>query len=147
MVRTIGMAGFFLLLLAGSALANEADVKAVQETVTRAYVEGIHKEGNPEKIRSGFHESFVMFINADEGLRQLTRDEWIARIEEGQRKNPDRPRVKVDHEFSMVEITGDAAVAQVELHRDGKHTFTDYLSLYRTADGWRIVGKIFERHP
>lgn len=40
-----------------------------------------------------------------------------------------------------------AAVARVELWRDGKHTFTDYLSLYRFDDGWKILGKIFQRHP
>jgi ketosteroid isomerase-like protein len=39
-----------------------------------------------------------------------------------------------------------AAVARVEVHRDGKHIFTDYLSLYRFADGWKIVGKIFQSH-
>lgn len=88
-----------------------------------------------------------MLINADEGLRKLTRNQWIARIEDGNRKNPDRPRPKIDHEFSLVDVTGDSAVARVELHRDGKHTFTDYLSLYRTSDGWQIVGKIFQRHP
>ena len=39
-----------------------------------------------------------------------------------------------------------AAVVRLELYRDGKHTFTDYLSLYRFADGWKIVSKIFHVH-
>ena len=135
-----------VMLVAGAAFADDADVAAVKEVVNRAYIEGIHKERDSEKIRSGFHEEFVMLINADEGLRKLTRNQWIARIEDGNRKNPDRPQPKIDHEFSLVDVSGDAAVARVELHRDGKHTFTDYLSLYRTSDGWRIVGKIFQRH-
>ncbi len=33
----------------------------------------------------------------------------------------------------------------VEL-RDGKHVFTDYMSLYKVGDDWKIVGKIFHRH-
>ena len=135
------------VFVAGSASAESADVEAVKEVVTRAYVEGIHKEQDPEKIRAGFHPDFVMFINGDEGIRTVTRDGWIARIEEGEAKNPDRPRPKVEHEFTMVDVVGDAAVARVELHRDGKHTFTDYLSLYRFDDGWRIIGKTFHRHP
>lgn len=146
MVRYMGiaMAG---LLLAGSAFAKGGDVEAIKDVVTRGYVEGIHKDRDPEKIRSGFHREFVMFINTDEGILKLTRDQWIARIEDGNRKNPDQKRPKVDHEFSLVDVAGDAAVARVELHRDGKHTFTDYLSLYRFDDGWRIIGKIFQRHP
>ncbi len=124
-----------------------ADAEAVREVVVRAYVEGIHKESDPEKIRSGFHSDFTMFITTDEGILKVTRDEWIARIEEGKRKNPDRPRPEVRHEFSLVEVTGGAAVARVEIYRDGKHTFTDYLSLYRFADGWQIIAKIFHRHP
>ena len=31
--------------------------------------------------------------------------------------------------------------------RDGKHVFSDYLSLYKFEDGWKIIGKIFYRHP
>ena len=133
------------LALGGEAPA--ADQAAVREVVVRAYVEGIHKESDPEKIRSGFHSDFTMFVNADEGIIKVTRDEWIARIEEGKRKNPDRPRPEVRHEFSSVDVTGGAAVARIEIFRDGKHTFTDYLSLYRFDDGWRIIGKIFHRHP
>ena len=45
-----------------------------------------------------------------------------------------------------IDITGSAAVARVELYRDFKHIFTDYLSLYRFDDGWKIVGKIFYQH-
>ncbi|MEM7352479.1 MAG: nuclear transport factor 2 family protein, partial [Acidobacteriota bacterium] len=120
---------------------------SIEDVITRAYVEGIHKEGNAEKIRSGFHQDFTMFVHADEGILQITRDQWIARIEEGQRKNPDREKPEVGHEFSLVDITGNAAVARVELHRDGKHTFTDYLSLYRFDDGWKIIAKTFFRHP
>ena len=58
-------------------------------------------------------------------------------------RDEDGTKPGLEHEFSLVDVSGDAAVARVELHRDGKHTFTDYLSLYRTGGGWRIVGKIF----
>ena len=43
-----------------------------------------------------------------------------------------------------MDVTGKSAVARVEIHRDGKHVFTDYLSLYQFADGWKIVAKIFQ---
>ena len=46
-----------------------------------------------------------------------------------------------------MEIAGAAASARVEVFRDGKHTFTDYLLLYKFADGWKIVSKTFHTHP
>ena len=39
------------------------------------------------------------------------------------------------------------ASVRVEVFRDGKHTFTDYLLLYKFADGWKIVSKAFYSHP
>jgi hypothetical protein len=47
----------------------------------------------------------------------------------------------------VVEISGTAAFCRVELSREGRHLFTDFLALYRFADGWKIVGKSFYRHP
>jgi len=53
----------------------------------------------------------------------------------------------VRHEFKLVDVTGTEAVARVELWRDGRHMFTDYLSLYKRPDGWKIAAKTFYAHP
>jgi hypothetical protein len=45
-----------------------------------------------------------------------------------------------------VGLSDDTAVVRVDLSRDGKHVFTDFLSLYKTAKGWQIVAKVFRRH-
>ena len=45
-----------------------------------------------------------------------------------------------------MDVTGNAATVRLELYRDGKHAFTDYLSLYRFPDGWKIVSKTFQAH-
>ena len=74
-----------------------------------------------------------------------TLEEWIARLEKGNRERTG-PLPAIGHEFTLVDVTGNAAVVRLELHRDGKHTLTDYLSLYRFADGWKIVAKTFHSH-
>jgi hypothetical protein len=51
----------------------------------------------------------------------------------------------VTHRIPNVSISGAAAVAMVEILFDDKHVFTDYMSLYRFDNGWRIVAKIFNR--
>ena len=75
----------------------------------------------------------------------MTLEEWIARLEKGNRERTG-PRPAIRHEFTGVDVTGNAATVRLELYRDGKHAFTDYLSLYRFPDGWKIVSKTFQAH-
>jgi hypothetical protein len=86
-----------------------------------------------------------MFVLRDGALSTVTREDWATRIEQGARERKG-PAPAVRHEFALVDVTGNTAVARVELHRDGKHVFTDYLSLYKMPDGWKIVGKVFQAH-
>ena len=141
----LAAAALLALLPLAPAAADSAE-DAVRETVERGYVRGIQIEGDPELIRSGFHKDFVMLVRTDEGLRQVTRDGWIERIERGKAENPDAKRPKVDHSFTLVDVNDDVAVARVEIHHDGTHVYTDYLTLYRFDDDWKIVGKVFTVH-
>ena len=132
-----------ILLTATTLLAESDDTAAIIDVVERAYVQGIHLDADPDKVRSGMHESFVMFVKTDAGLNQLTRDAWIARLKP---RAASDPRPDVTAKIAVLDRAGDAAVVKVELFRAGKQTFTDYISLYRFQDGWKLVGKIFQRH-
>jgi ketosteroid isomerase-like protein len=132
-------------LLATAAAASELDQTAVKAVVRTAYVEGVHVRGDPALMRRGFHPDFRMFALREGTLSVVTLDEWAARIEKATRERKGAPP-EVKHEFASVDVTGDAAVARVEIHKAGKHVFTDYLSLYRFPDGWKIVSKTFQAH-
>ena len=133
-----------LVLAAAPVMADDAsDVKTVIES---AYVNGVHVKLDPAAMRKGFHPDFRMLVLKDGKMTAVTLEEWITRMENGAKKNPDAPRPAIKAEFPVVNVTGNAAVARVEIYRDGKHTFTDYLSLYKFPDGWMIVGKIFQAH-
>jgi ketosteroid isomerase-like protein len=124
-----------------------ADAEAVKKVIENAYVKGIHIDRDVAAVRGGFDPAFVMFRLEKGAVTQTTIDEWVAGIEKSKKERPGPLPQKTIHAFSMVDVTGDAAVARVELYKDGKHVFTDYISLYRLADGWKIVGKIYYRHP
>jgi hypothetical protein len=127
-----------------------AERAAVVQVVSDAYVDGIHNFRDPAAIRKGFHPDFVMLSLKDGQLDKLPIEQWIARIEERNAKEPpptDRSKRTTTAEYPSVDVTGTAAVVKVELTREGKVVFTDYLQLYRFADGWKIVGKSFYRHP
>ena len=129
------------ILLASTARAQDENA-AIIDVVDRAYVQGIHLDGDAEKVRSGMHESFVMFVRTDSGVNQVTRDAWIARLKP---RAADAPRPDVKAKIAVLDRTADAAVVKVDLFRDGKQVFTDYISLYRFDDGWKLVGKTFQR--
>lgn len=137
---------FCLLLVGGAALAADPEDAAIAEVIDRAYVQGVHVESDSEKMRSGFHESFVMFVQGESGVTQTTRDAWIARVEAARARPDFAPRTDMRGEIEILDRTGNAAVARVKLFRAEKQVFTDYISLYLFEDGWKLVGKTFVRH-
>ena len=135
-----------IVLFAATGVAFADDASDVKAVIQSAYVDGVHVKLDPTAMRKGFHPDFRMLVLKDGKMTAVTLEEWIGRMEAGAKKNPDAPRPAIKAEFPMVDVTGNAAVARVEVYRDGKHTFTDYLSLYKFPDGWLIVGKIFQAH-
>jgi len=145
----------YVLLLAAIVIAisvpvfgsGDTDVEAVKMVIVESYIEGIHRNQDPEAILKGFHPDFAMVMVRDGEVSKMTIQEWVARIEEGNKKGNKRPAVETTYEFATVEVSGTAAVARIELFKDGKLTYTDFMSLYKFDDGWKIVNKIYYRHP
>ncbi len=120
------------------------DAEAVKAVVVAAYVEGVHAKGDAAAMRAGFHPAFRMDVLRDGALSSVTLEEWIERLKPGWAQGA-RPQIR--HEFTHVELAGSAAAVRLELYRDGKHTFSDFLSLYRFPEGWKIVAKTFHAWP
>ena len=145
---------FYLTILVTMVLAtgfispsHAGDEEAViRETIVDAYVKGIHIDRDILAIKKGFHPSFTMFIKSGADVKTLSIDKWCESIENSKKKDPDGPGYKVTHDIPMVDVTGDAAVAKVLIYRDDKLIYSDYMSLYRFEDGWKIVGKIYYSH-
>jgi ketosteroid isomerase-like protein len=121
-----------------------ADEEAIKALVQTAYVDGLMNLGDLEKTKAGFHPDFVLLGVQDGKLTRFPIADWIASTEKRKAQGQKVPLVSC--KFVQVDVTGNAAVVKLELHREGKHIFTDYLSLYKFPDGWKIVGKIYFRH-
>lgn len=142
-MKNLLTAFFFFLVVA--AVAQTADEIEVKQVVTSAYIEGIHNRGSVDEIRKGFHPTFNMLRLVDNQIKPLPIEEWITNLEK-QRKESTAPPVKTEGKFINVDVTGNNAVVKLELFRENKKIFTDYLVLYKFAEGWRIVSKTFYRH-
>lgn len=136
-----------LLVCAVSAVAaDDPEHAAIVAVVDQAYVHGVHIDGDADKMRAGMHDSFVMFVQSDKGISQMTRDAWIERLTASKARAANAPKPEIKGDITVLDRSGNAAVAKVALFRDGKQIFTDYISLYRFKEGWKLVGKIFQRH-
>ena len=79
--------------------AQESDDAAIIAVVRSGYVEGVHLDADPDKIRAGMHDAFIMFVPTDNNVTQLTRDAWIERLAKAKAEGPanaPRPDVKAD---------------------------------------------------
>lgn len=136
----------FLFLGGFAALAQTTDEDAIRSVINTSYIGGIQNGGSSDDIRKGFHPTFTMLRFIDNDVKPYAIEEWIAAIEKRKLENTP-PQPKAEGKFINIDITGNAATVKLELYRDNKKTFTDYIVLYKFAEGWKIVSKTYYRHP
>jgi hypothetical protein len=124
------------------------DEKAIRAVIQSAYVEGLQNWGNIADIEAGFHPTFELLTKTnDNKIIKLPIGKWIESVKARKAQNPDGPGAPVIAEIHNIDITVEAAAVKLDLLREGKKLFTDYLLLYKFEEGWRIVGKIYYRIP
>jgi hypothetical protein len=108
------------------------------EHAVRAYFRA-GDEGSSAQLRAAFHPSAVMqWVDDGGALGTRTQLDWWLALE-GAPPRPAQQRTLrvIDREGPLVLIE---AISDWPTHR-----FDDLLLVVRTPDGWRIVGKVFER--
>lgn len=145
-MKNLALTFTILILNLGVTMANPTEEKKIKELINKAYVDGIHNNGNLDDTRNGFHPDFEMFINRNGNFSKLSINDWIKRIEANRAKNPNQAIAKAEADFIFIDITGNTASVKLELKKEGKTIFTDYLFLYKINDQWKIVSKVFHSH-
>ena len=131
------------LLYPPAQFAQQADDEAaIKELLVESYVYGIYVNRDEAAVRRGFHPDFVLHVLDDGHLIQAPLDMWLARLQLDGTKNA----TPFAHKFTSIDVTGNSAVVTMEIFEDSRHIYTDYFGLYRFADGWMIVNKIFYGH-
>lgn len=115
---------------------SDPEEAAVREAVNH-YLHGL-KFNDVEGLKKAFHpEAKLFWMKRDKTLGQLTQEDWYKGF-----ANSAGQEEKGDLQIASVDITGNAAsVKVVEVYEKSK--YTDYLSLLKFADGWKIVNKIY----
>jgi Putative lumazine-binding len=123
------------------------EVESIKTLIKKSYFNGAFNALDTKAMAEGFHSDFLLYTAKGEELQKLPIKEWIASIEANKAKPDfDAKTRKYEGKIVQVDVTDIAATAKIELSKDGKLIFTDYLSLYKFDSGWKIVGKIYFRH-
>lgn len=145
--KTIKFCCMMLLtvLISVPVLGSEKEKEAVISVINSAYVEGFQNLGGRKMMEAGFHPTFVMVLNRGGQLSDLPLARMIEIVEQ-RLSDPNYTHVPVEAKILDVDVTGNAAMVKLELYRDGRKLFTDYLGLYKFNDGWKIFNKLYHQH-
>lgn len=110
------------------------------ERVLETYFDGLY-EGDTAKLGRVFHDVAHLFYATDGKLGDMSREQWFELVKSRRSaQSQDLPRrdwvVQIDRSSPTT------AFAKVQCQIPPRY-FTDYLTLVRLADGWRIVSKTF----
>jgi hypothetical protein len=118
----------------------------ITEIIENGYIKPAYLMMETNEMRKAFHPEFVMFIPNENKIEKWSIDDFIGIIEKGKQRNSNTSVPPITYNIPYIDITENEAIAKVEIYLNGKRLFTDYISLYKLGDGWRIIGKVYYKH-
>jgi SAM-dependent methyltransferase len=125
---------------------EESEKKAIEAVIREAYIGGAYNDDDTRAIRSGFHEALTIHDLHGQSLRVYSLRQWLMQLDHMKQLRPDW-NDRTTAEITVLALAGNAAVARVDVRNDEILEVTDFLSLYKFADGWKVTDRIFTRHP
>jgi hypothetical protein len=110
------------------------------EQALQTYFDGLY-EGDVNKLGRVFHDCAHLFSNENGKLNDLPREQWFAWMR-GRKSAQSQDLQRRDFIVQIDRSSPTTAFAKVQCQIPPRY-FTDYLTLVKLADGWRIVSKTF----
>ena len=133
---------------------SEAEIakerEAIRNIVEMSYIDVLYYGKDIDDLKKGFHPEFNMYVLSGNKIDKRSLEQWMERLKAVRARrsattnSDDKNRYK--HEFKSIDVTGYTAVAKIETFREGKLEYTDYLTLYKFEEGWRVMTKFFTQH-
>jgi Putative lumazine-binding len=130
-----------LLPVTAAAQQRTAEDAAVRKAIADHYFKA-HATGSGEPLKGMFVDEGRMMWVQDGQLRTRTSAEYIG----GFRGTPPPDEAKRVRRVLMTDVTGDVAIAKVELDYPDSR-FVDYFTLAKLGGEWKIIHKTFQRFP
>ena len=115
------------------------DIKAI-EAVVWTYLDGLY-EGDTAKLGRAFHEGSHLYSMQDGAVVDLPREKWFEFVKG--RGSPQSKGLTRHDRIVSIDMSGpETALVKLECAIHPRY-FTDYLTLLKLKDGWRVVSKTF----
>jgi hypothetical protein len=115
------------------------DIEAI-EKVVGIYLDGLY-EGDTGKLAKAFHEVSHLYSMNEGGVSDLPREQWFDFVK-GRASAKSKGLPRTDRIVS-IDLSGpETAFVKLECSIHPRY-FTDYLTLLKLKDGWRVVSKTF----
>lgn len=125
-----------LTFMTAKAQTKEEEIAAVK-TVCNYYLDG-GSNGDSVLFSKAFSPEGLMQFMRNDTLRVVPLKDFMARMRNTGKKDERKTTIE------SVEVYGNAAVAKLTIEYPTFY-FHDIMSLLKTNNGWKIVGKIFYR--
>lgn len=126
---------------------DEMEEKKIKKLIEEGYLNGALNEMNTESMLKAYHADFAIFFSDGNQLKKLPLQDWKTLVDHYKKSDMSQSGLRnMTYEFEEINITDKAAAVKLKLYRNGELIFTDYLSLLKFEDGWKIVAKIYNEH-
>lgn len=119
-----------------------AEKEEIKRVIQDALVDGYLNYYDIEEMKKGIHSEFrIMELRNNE----LSKRDFDALLDYARKVKPSRPegrRVKVTVKFLMVDVIGSIGCAKVEFYVGPTLHGTDFITLMKFEDGWKMVGSV-----
>ena len=115
------------------------EIEAIEKVVW-TYLDGLY-EGDAAKIAKAFHEGSHLYSMHEGGVSDLPREKWLDMVKG--RPSPKAKGLKRTDRIVSIDLSGpETAFVKLECSVHPRY-FTDYLTLLKLDEGWRVVSKTF----
>jgi len=119
-----------------NAQTPEQETDAIR-TVCNYYLDG-GTNGDSIMFSKAFHPDGLMLYMRNDTVQKVLLKDFMARMQNSGKKSDRITRIE------KIEVYGNAALAKLTIEQPTFYLH-DIMSLLKTKDGWKIVGKIFSR--
>lgn len=117
------------------------DKKAIADLIQASYIQAAYNQINIDALKKGFHENFTWQWKHHDRLFVINMENWIKDIEREKEIRPEWNN-RTSAQIQVIALETNTAVAKVKFFNNKVHERTDFISIYKFSDGWKITNMI-----
>jgi hypothetical protein len=122
-----------------AASASNQKNQAEDEHVAIRRVAQLYMTFDQANLREAFYPTANLYLATEQGgLRTIPFAQFLENVAKGAASGRAVPKMSID----LIDHEGSAAIVKITEHSDHA-TVTDYLSMIRGSEGWKVVSKTF----